>query len=154
MGSRARRIEGIPFTPEKKAMKNKHQDHATATRIAHLVHHAAGVVGLGVLLAGCTTEKHHRHLSLDQDSIAPMLQSARAAYARAVILGFSARQTAETSVWTDYLETDLRAAIRMDAMTEHRFGSQKIAIRKARHALAILETDPVLERNLAKWQSQ
>ena len=92
-------------------------------------------------------------LSLDQDNIAPMLHSARAAYARAVTLGFSARQTAETSVWTDYLETDLRAAIRMDAMTEHRFGSPKIAIRKARYALSILETDPVLERNLAKWQS-
>ena len=92
-------------------------------------------------------------LSLDQVNIAPMLQSARAAYAQAVQLGFSARQAADTSVWTNYLETDLRAAIRMDAMMEHRFGSQKIAIRKARHALTILETDPVLEKILAKWQS-
>ena len=92
-------------------------------------------------------------LSLDQDNIARMLQSARAAYAKAATLGLSTRKTMEASKWTDYLDTDLRAAVRMDAMLEHRFGSQEIATRKAKQALMILETDPVLERNLAKWQS-
>ena len=50
----------------------------------------------------------------------------------------------EASMWTDYLDTDLRATVRMDAMLEHRIGSQEIATRK---------TDPDLERNLAKWKS-
>ena len=94
-------------------------------------------------------------LSLDQVHTAPMLKAACAAYAKATTLGFSARQAAESeeSTWTTYLETDLRATSRMDAMMEHRFGNPEIAIRKAQRALAILKTDTVLERNLAKWQA-
>ena len=93
-------------------------------------------------------------LSLDQPEIVPWLRSAQAAYAKGAAIGLAAWEESNDVEWTSYLDTDLRGAVRMDAMMEYRFGNPSEAIRKAERALTLLNGDPILQRNLDAWQAK
>ena len=93
-------------------------------------------------------------LSLDQPEIVPWLRSAQAAYAKGAAIGLAAWEESNDVEWTSYLDTDLRGAVRMDAMMEYRFGNPSEAIRKAQRALTLLNGDPILQRNLDAWQAK